>query len=290
MPRIIHRALHERLTRHARWAEFQEDFAALTGLEVELADSWGSGKGGRTPVLCRCLEGDERGRALCLQQRQEILARCGTEGHCSRCDLGLYEIAVAVDVHRVRIGYLICRGFRDVELRAGMENRIRHLAAKDQLRSDADDLVAQYRRSPSAAPEKLRAVRRMLVLAAENFAHLLAEQGDRHDEQLPAAVARACRYIRAHALSGKVRLSETATACQVSAEHLSRIFHQSTGLSYNEYVTRFRLEHATELLRQTDRSVTDIAHETGFQSISQFHRSFRAAYQTSPLAYRNGKA
>jgi len=197
---------------------------------------------------------------------------------------------VAIDIHGVRIGYLICRGFREEEIRPGMENRIRHFAAKDRLRFDPEELVTNYRQSPSAGPEKTRAVRRMLALAAENFAHLLAEQGDPHLESLPAVVARACRYIRAHALSGKVRLSETAAACQVSAEHLSRVFHHSTGLSYNEYVTRFRLEHATELLRQTDRSVTDIAHETGFQSISQFHRSFRAVHQTSPRAYRNAKA
>jgi AraC family cel operon transcriptional repressor len=57
-------------------------------------------------------------------------------------------------------------------------------------------------------------------------------------------------------------------------------------MTYQEYVTRVRLEHACKLLASTRRPVTDIAFDSGFQSVSQFHRSFRAIYGEKPLEYR----
>jgi AraC-like DNA-binding protein len=223
---------------------------------------------------------------MCLRQRQQMLERSNTEGTCIQCDMGLYEIAVAVEVHGVRIGYLICRGFRDPGDAPAMRNRIRHLAGKQSMETQPERLMELHSHCRAATADQRRAYQNLLVMAAESFAHLLAEHGSSHEEQLPPAVSQACRHIRAYALSGKVRLSDTAAACGISAEHLSRIFHQSTGLSYNEYVTRFRLEHATDLLRNTTRTVTEVAHEAGFQSLSQFHRSFRAVFRKSPRTYR----
>jgi len=286
MPQIIHRVLHERLARHPKWREFREAFGVLTGLQVELVDGWGSTQEETRPALCGRLEEDGRGRMLCVEQRRQILAACGSEGRLSRCPIGLYEVAAAIDVRGVKIGYLFCRGFRDSSILPDTDDPVCRLV-KDGSGLDPEQFSRLYRRSPAANPEQMRAYGRMLVLAAESFSRLLAEHGAQREEPLPTLVSRACRHIRAHALSRAVRLTETAAACGVSAEHLSRTFHKSTGLSYNEYVTRFRLEHAVELLLHSDRSVTFIAHESGFQSISQFHRSFRSVYRTSPRAFRN---
>lgn len=293
MARIIHRVLQERLSQHERWHQFRSDFQALTGQQVELVDNWGMSDtwdSPAAPILCHCMSTDRAGNAMCLRQRQQILERSGPEGICVQCDVGLYEIAVAVDVHGVRIGYLVCRGFRDPGDAPNTRNRIRHLAGKDGMQTPPERLLELHSHSKAATTDQKRAIRNLLVMAAESFAHLLAEYGSHHEDQLPPTVSKACRHIRTHALSGRTRLTDTAAACGISAEHLSRIFHQSTGLSYNEYVTRFRLEHATDLLRNTTRSITEIAHDAGFQSLSQFHRSFRAVFRQSPRAYRKAKA
>lgn len=293
MARIIHRVLQERLSQHERWHQFRNDFHALTGQQVELVDSWGmpdANDARAVPVLCHCMANDRAGNAMCLRQRQQILERGGPDGICVQCDVGLYEIAVAVDVHGVRIGYLVCRGFRDPGDAPNTRNRIRHLAGKERLQTHPERLLELHSHSKAATSDQKNAIRNILVMAAESFAHLLAEYGSPQEDQLPPAVSKACRIIRTHALSGRTRLTDTAAACGISAEHLSRIFHQSTGLSYNEYVTRFRLEHATDLLRNTAQSITEIAHESGFQSLSQFHRSFRAVFRQSPRAYRKAKA
>jgi AraC-like DNA-binding protein len=131
-----------------------------------------------------------------------------------------------------------------------------------------------------------QACRHLLAMAAERFAGILAA-GHPHDQgHLPAVVRRTCAWIRSHALTEQVRLAEAAQACGLSAGHLSRLFHHSTGLTFQEYVRRFRLEKACELLVSTDHSVTRIAFDAGFHSISQFHRSFKAVYGERPLEYR----
>lgn len=49
---------------------------------------------------------------------------------------------------------------------------------------------------------------------------------------------------------------------------------------------RLRLEYAVRLLTCSERSVTAIAFECGFEELSHFHHSFKASYGTTPLAYR----
>lgn len=130
------------------------------------------------------------------------------------------------------------------------------------------------------------ACQHFLRMAAERFASLLSESHVQDHKRLSAVVVKTCRWIRTRATQQELRLTEAAAACGLSASHLSRLFHQSTGLTFQEYVRRFRLERACELLEQTDLDITRIAFDAGFQSISQFHRSFRAVYGERPTQYR----
>lgn len=135
-------------------------------------------------------------------------------------------------------------------------------------------------------PAHAAACQHLLAMAAERFASILAESHSHDHERLPAVVLRTCRWIRSRALTHEVRLAEAAAECGLSPSYLSRVFHQSTGVTFQEYVSRFRLERACELLSTTSQSVTAIAFESGFQSISQFHRAFKAVYREPPLNYR----
>ncbi len=137
-----------------------------------------------------------------------------------------------------------------------------------------------------AETDRGKACRHLLGMAADRFAAILAAGQAHEHAHLPAVVRKTCAWIRAHALNDEVRLAEAAGACGLSAGHLSRLFHRSTGLTFQEYVRRFRLEKACELLVSSDHSVTRIAFDSGFQSISQFHRSFRAVYGERPMEYR----
>jgi AraC-like DNA-binding protein len=74
-------------------------------------------------------------------------------------------------------------------------------------------------------------------------------------------------------------------AC-VSPAHFSRQFRVTFGESPHRYLQRRRVERAMELLRHTDRSVTDVCFDVGFASLGTFSRTFRAIVGESPSAYR----
>jgi AraC-like DNA-binding protein len=77
-----------------------------------------------------------------------------------------------------------------------------------------------------------------------------------------------------------------ARIAYVSEAHFIRTFKATFGETPHRYLQRRRVERATFLLRETDRSVTDVCLEVGFTSLGTFSRTFREILGESPSAYR----
>src|SRR5262249_44986758 len=74
-------------------------------------------------------------------------------------------------------------------------------------------------------------------------------------------------------------------AC-VSEAHFIRTFRTTFGETPHRYLQRRRVERSMFLLRETERSVTDICLDVGFTSLGSFSRTFRAIVGLAPSAYR----
>jgi AraC-like DNA-binding protein len=77
-----------------------------------------------------------------------------------------------------------------------------------------------------------------------------------------------------------------ARVAHVSEAHFSRQFRTTFGETPHRYLQRRRVERAMELLRETDRPVTEICLDVGFNSLGTFSRTFRDIVGESPSAYR----
>ena len=77
-----------------------------------------------------------------------------------------------------------------------------------------------------------------------------------------------------------------AQIANVSEAHFIRTFRATFGETPHRYLQRRRVERAMFLLRATDRSVTDICLDVGFNSLGTFSRSFQAIVGESPTGYR----
>ncbi|HVV20023.1 MAG TPA: AraC family transcriptional regulator [Pseudonocardiaceae bacterium] len=77
-----------------------------------------------------------------------------------------------------------------------------------------------------------------------------------------------------------------ARIAHVSEAHFIRTFRATFGETPHRYLQRRRVERAMFLLRDTDRSVTEICFEVGFTSLGTFSRTFRDVVGESPSAYR----
>jgi AraC-like DNA-binding protein len=77
-----------------------------------------------------------------------------------------------------------------------------------------------------------------------------------------------------------------AKVAHVSPAHFSRQFRATFGETPHRYLQRRRVERAMELLRETDRPVTEICFDVGFNSLGTFSRMFREVVGEPPSSYR----
>lgn len=85
-------------------------------------------------------------------------------------------------------------------------------------------------------------------------------------------------------------LSAVAGEVFMSREPFCRFFKQATGSTLTDYLNRFRIARARDLLEQDEMPITHIAFEVGFENYSYFERVFRKLMLLSPTEYRNGYA
>jgi AraC-like DNA-binding protein len=79
-----------------------------------------------------------------------------------------------------------------------------------------------------------------------------------------------------------------AAVAHISPAHFSRCFRSVFGETPHRYLQRRRVERSMFLLRETDRTVTDICFDVGFTSLGTFSRTFREIVGETPSAYRVG--
>jgi AraC-like DNA-binding protein len=77
-----------------------------------------------------------------------------------------------------------------------------------------------------------------------------------------------------------------ARIAYLSEAHFIRTFRATFGETPHRYLQRRRVERSMFLLRETERSVTDICLDVGFSSLGTFSRTFRDIMGQSPTSYR----
>ncbi|KLU62697.1 HTH-type transcriptional regulator YesS [Peptococcaceae bacterium CEB3] len=73
----------------------------------------------------------------------------------------------------------------------------------------------------------------------------------------------------------------------ISPSHLSRLFRQELDCTFNDFLTRVRIEKAVELVKKREFSVQEAANAVGFKSQSYFAKVFRRYIGVTPLVYKN---
>jgi len=106
-----------------------------------------------------------------------------------------------------------------------------------------------------------------------------------HQSQMHGVTLLPAIYFVKQKFREKVRSENVAEACGMTTFRFSRVFHETFGLTFQDYVLRYRVLEACRLLRSPNANVTKVAYSVGFNDASYFSRMFRRFMGTSPSAY-----
>ncbi len=123
----------------------------------------------------------------------------------------------------------------------------------------------------------------LLILYKEE--KLFSSKSSRGEAENIEIVKNVIAYIDEH-ISEKITLKELSSCVSMSEKYFCSFFSRQTGCTPFEYVNRLRIERACELLKTHNKSVTDAAFETGFESLSYFIRRFKRQMGLSPSQYK----
>lgn len=102
----------------------------------------------------------------------------------------------------------------------------------------------------------------------------------------PAPISKAISYIKKH-YADQIGLDDIVHASGLSKYHFTRLFQQYVHITPIQYLTKIRINHSVNLLKNTQYTIHEIAVRVGFSNGNYFGKVFRSERGVSPGTYRN---
>ena len=99
-------------------------------------------------------------------------------------------------------------------------------------------------------------------------------------------IRRAREYIEKNFRNGQMQLGDVSRQAGLSRIYFCGVFRKETGVHYSRYLQNIRVTEAKHLLSATEKSISEICHDCGFNSLTHFNRVFRRSESLSPRQYR----
>ncbi|MDR7810545.1 MAG: AraC family transcriptional regulator [Lacrimispora sp.] len=140
-----------------------------------------------------------------------------------------------------------------------------------------------YKTDVELTPESVKEYMERFCIAA---IHLLFSK---YQKQQHKYLIKAKRFIEEHYTDPDLSLNLLAEECGTTTSYLSKLFKESFGINFVEYLNRHRIDQAKELLDVGMDTIGEIASATGFNSQQNFNRVFKKHMGKTPGQYRSVK-
>ena len=163
-----------------------------------------------------------------------------------------------------------------------------HLYRNNKIISQLEELVAkiehEYSHADALSADVLKSFTIELLVVILRHRNEHERQHDGND-----FVTTVQEYIQNNYMND-VKLSSIAEMLSVSQEHLSRVFKQEAGIGFKDYLVRFRLQKAEEMLKhEPGRAVSEVAYACGFNDGNYFSYKFKEMYGISPTKAKGNR-
>jgi len=281
--------LVRKLAAGALFQDYQHAFGEATGLPLALrsVEDWqlAHATDRHQNGFCALVAQSNHSCAGCLQMQQRVCSTANGVPATLKCNYGLNETAVTVKLGDRTIGYLqtgqVFFNKPTPAQAAGVVKRLQKLG----LRVNPKEASTAYQATRVVRRQTYDSVVRLLEFFAKQLS-LIANQVALQERTVePPQVARARQYIQDHC-DEELSLGVVARHAAMSPFYLCKKFKEVTGFSFTDYVSRLRVEKARELLLDPNQRVSEVAFQTGFQSLSHFNRCFKRITGESPTECR----
>ena len=101
----------------------------------------------------------------------------------------------------------------------------------------------------------------------------------------PSFIQRVTEYI-SNNISSEMNMEKLAAYLGYEYHYTSKLFHDCFNMNFKKFLNIYRVQYACDMLIHTDKSITEVAYESGFQSLRSFHNFFSKMMDTSPMQYK----
>lgn len=282
-------ALVEQLKRSEIYKDYEKAFRDTTGLPFNLRAIEGfdlphHGDPKEAP-FCALLARTNHSCAACLQLQKKVEEQAQLEPKTLKCFAGLCESAVPVRVGENLVAFLQTGQILLHRPSKREFTRLTRELLKWGVETDLKKLEEAYFQTRVLEKKQYEAVVRLLAIFAQHLASLSNQLMVSAEQVESPLVTRAKLFITQHQ-DEEVSLRQVAAAVNSSAFYFCKMFKQATGLTFTDYLARTRIEKVKNLLLNPHKRISEVAYETGFQSLSQFNRVFRRVTGQSPTVWR----
>ncbi len=261
---------------------FRDAFQSATGLPVVLGGrrliDWGNGR--VCTEICPLLKNGHPDCAGCLRFPE---SHASAGALTQRCSFGLWRSAVPLHVNGTITAFLWTGWI--VHSRPASASSNVESWEPECVPGCRDQIAAAHVNARVVTPDEYRAMVSMLAAFAATVHPFTCSAHASPHPGRSVAIDRATRII-AEEYGHTLELRSVARRCSVTGSYFSGLFRRSMGTTFTEYVARYRVEKAKELLRASRLPVGEIVTACGFGSHSQFNRVFHRFAGTSPRVFR----
>lgn len=236
--------------------------------------------------FCALMATAKAGCAACYRLQQQLEQQARVRPKTLKCFAGLCESAVPVRIGEKVVAFLHTGQIRLQSTTRGGFNRIASRLLKWGAEVDLKRAEEAYFQTRVLSPAQYQSLIRLLAVFASHLAACGNQLLLRATRAEPGGVTRARAFID-QSYAEPLSLKQVARTVNLSATHFSRLFKDAVGIPFVEYVARVRIEKAKNLLQNPSLTISTLAFDAGFNSLSQFNRAFKRVVGRSPSAFRH---
>ncbi len=284
------RNLAKKLSETQMFQDYEKAFSEASGMPLAIRpiQSFQMAMQGKVKQnkFCAIMAKTSKSCVACLEIQSELEDKAQLEPKSLSCFAGLCDTMVPIRVGDQVIAFLQTGQVLLDNPTDKHFDRMTQKLVKWGMDADLKRIEEAYFQSKVLTKEQYEGFVRMLSTFAQHLSLIGNSIAVSETKVEPQTVTKARRYVEDH-FDEPITLTEAAKAVNTSVRYFCKVFKNYTGITFVDYLTRLRVEKSKDLLLNPNRRVSEAAFEVGFESLTQFNRSFKKHTGMTPTEFRS---